>query len=41
LTPEEKTKQSVKVWAEVKKQIEARIKEIFPKDNDIFNFIDS
>ncbi len=41
LTPEEKTMQSIKVWAEVKKQIEKEIKEVYPKNNHIFNYIDS
>ena len=41
LTSEEKTTQSVRVWAAVKKEIEAEMKVLFPASNHIFNFIDS
>lgn len=41
LTEEEKYGQSIKIWAEVKKVIESEMKELFKKDNHIFNFIDS
>lgn len=41
LTDEEKTKQSIKIWAEVKKVIEGEMKVLFPENNHIFNFIDS
>ncbi len=41
LTSEEKTTQSVRVWAWVKKEIEAEMKVLFPDENHIFNMIDS
>jgi len=41
LTKEEKTIQSIKVWAGVKKEIESEMEVLFPADNHIFNFIDS
>ena len=41
LTSEEKTNQSIRVWAKVKKEIEAEMKILFPAENHIFNFIDS
>ena len=41
LTEEEKTIQSIKVWAKVKNQIETEMKTLFPDSNHIFNFIDS
>jgi len=41
LTEEEKTTQSIKVWAAVKKEIENEMKTLFPASNHIFNFIDS
>jgi DNA-directed RNA polymerase subunit beta' len=41
LTEEEKTIQSIKVWASVKKEIETEMKTLFPDSNHIFNFIDS
>jgi DNA-directed RNA polymerase subunit beta' len=41
LTEEEKYKQSIVIWAEVKKVIETEMKELFGQDNHIYNFIDS
>lgn len=41
LTDDEKQKQSISVWAETKKVIEAEMKVLFPQENHIFNFIDS
>ncbi len=41
LTEEEKTIQSIKVWAKVKNEIENEMKNLFPDSNHIFNFIDS
>jgi hypothetical protein len=41
LTEEEKTIQSIKAWATVKKEIEEEMKTLFPDSNHIFNFIDS
>jgi DNA-directed RNA polymerase subunit beta' len=41
LTDEEKYYQSIVIWAEVKKVIEAEMKPLFTKTNHIFNFIDS
>ncbi len=41
LTNDEKYQQSVAIWAEVKKVIEAEMKPLFGKENHIFNFIDS
>lgn len=41
MTENEKYNQSIKIWAEVKKVIESEMKELFPPENHIFNFIDS
>ena len=41
LTEKEKYNQSIKIWAEVKKVIEAELKELFEDSNHVFNFIDS
>ncbi|MDD3646179.1 MAG: DNA-directed RNA polymerase subunit beta' [Candidatus Gracilibacteria bacterium] len=41
LTDDEKQQQSINVWAETKKVIEAEMKVLFPQENHIFNFIDS
>ena len=41
MTEEEKYLQSIAIWAEVKKVIEAEMKEFFDGNNHIFNFIDS
>lgn len=41
LTDDEKYNQSIKVWADVKKVIEAELKELFTAENHMFNFIDS
>lgn len=41
LTEQEKYQQSIVIWAEVKKVIEAEMKELFLPNNHIFNFIDS
>ena len=41
ITEGEKYLQSITVWAEVKKVIESEMKDIFTKDNHIYNFIDS
>ena len=41
MTEEEKYLQSITVWNEVKKIIEYKMKDLFDKDNHIFNFIDS
>lgn len=41
LTENEKYMQSIAIWAEVKKVIEAEMKWLFGKTNHIFNFIDS
>lgn len=41
LTHDEKYYQSIAIWWEVKKVIEAEMKPLFTKSNHIFNFIDS
>ena len=41
LTEKEKYNQSIKVWADVKKEIESEMKELFGPKNHVFNFIDS
>ena len=41
LTEDEKYKQSIVIWAEVKKVIETSMKELFGKKNHIYHFIDS
>ena len=41
MTENEKYLQSITIWAEVKKVIEKEMKELFGKDNHIYNFIDS
>ncbi len=41
MTDEEKYAQSIAVWAEVKKVIEVKMKDLFKWWNHIFNFIDS
>jgi DNA-directed RNA polymerase subunit beta' len=41
LTEEEKFYQSIVIWAQVKKEIEAEMKWLFDYKNHIFNFIDS
>ena len=41
MTENEKYVQSITIWAEVKKVIEKEMKELFGKDNHIYNFIDS
>jgi DNA-directed RNA polymerase subunit beta' len=41
MTEEEKYKQSIVIWAEVKKVIETNMKELFGAKNHIYNFIDS
>jgi DNA-directed RNA polymerase subunit beta' len=41
LTEEEKYKQSIVIWAEVKKVIEGKMKELFGEKNHIYHFIDS
>ena len=41
MTDNEKFLQSIKIWAEVKKVIEAEMKPLFTKENHIFNMIDS
>ncbi len=41
LTENEKYSQSILIWADVKKVIEAEMKWLFTKENHIFNFIDS
>ncbi|MDD2907498.1 MAG: DNA-directed RNA polymerase subunit beta' [Candidatus Gracilibacteria bacterium] len=41
MTEDEKYNQSIKIWAEVKKEIESELKELFTPTNHIFNFIDS
>ncbi len=41
LTETEKYKQSIVIWADVKKVIESEMKELFDEKNHIYNFIDS
>lgn len=41
LTEHERYSQSIAIWADVKKVIEANMKSLFTKENHIFNFIDS
>lgn len=41
MTDNEKYLQSIKIWAEVKKVIEAEMKSLFGKKNHIYNMIDS
>lgn len=41
LTEEEKFYQSIVVWAQVKKEIEAEMKGLFNYKNHVYNFIDS
>jgi DNA-directed RNA polymerase subunit beta' len=41
LTADEKFAQSIVIWGEVKKVIEAEMKTLYNNDNHIFNFIDS
>lgn len=41
LTEEEKFYQSITIWAQVKKEIEAEMKGLFDYKNHVFNFIDS
>ena len=41
MTQNEKYVQSITIWAEVKKVIEQEMKELFGKENHIYNFIDS
>lgn len=41
LTEEEKYKQSIAIWAAVKKVIESKMKELFDEKNHIYHFIDS
>ena len=41
MTEDEKYKQSITVWAEVKKIIESKMKDLYDNNNHIFNMIDS
>ena len=41
LTDDEKYNQSIKIWADVKKVIESKLKKLFWPGNHIYNFIDS
>jgi DNA-directed RNA polymerase subunit beta' len=41
MTEEDKYNQSIKIWADVKKVIEWKLKELFLSSNHVFNFIDS
>lgn len=41
MTEDEKYNQSIKIWADVKKQIEGKMKELFDYRNHIFNLVDS
>lgn len=41
MTEDEKYNQSIKIWADVKKEIEGKMKALFTFDNHVFNLIDS